>query len=98
MNTNAIIQRLGTAVKAIGLAILIFAGLVVVLYQRVQARAEIDRAQHADAIIVLGSAVWANERASPAPIRAYSARDRIVSRGVRTQPDSLRRHGQKSAQ
>ena len=65
MNTNAIIQRLRTAVKAAGIAVLVFAGLVVVLYQRVEARSTVDRAQRADAIIVLGSAVDPGGRASP---------------------------------
>jgi uncharacterized SAM-binding protein YcdF (DUF218 family) len=48
------------------MAALVLAGLTVVMYRRVEARAAVDRAQRADAIIVLGSAVWANERASPA--------------------------------
>ncbi|MEW5717023.1 MAG: YdcF family protein [Chloroflexota bacterium] len=39
--------------------------VLAILYQRVDARSQIDRARRADAIIVLGSAVWANERPSP---------------------------------
>lgn len=39
--------------------------VVALLYQRVDTRAREDRARRADVIIVLGSAVWANERPSP---------------------------------
>ncbi len=39
--------------------------VLAILYARVDARSQIDRARRADAIIVLGSAVWANERPSP---------------------------------
>jgi len=98
MTTNAIIPRLRTAVKASGIAALVFAGLVIVLYQRVEARGTIDRAQRADAIIVLGSAVWANERASPALAarirhgielyRAGYAPNLILSGGVGNNPPS----------
>ncbi len=45
--------------------ILLFLALLLVLYQQVDARAKVDGARRADAIIVLGSAVWAGERASP---------------------------------
>ncbi len=74
------------------------AGLVVVLYQRVDARSTVDRAQRADAIIVLGSAVWANGRASPALTariqrgielyRAGYAPNLILSGGVGRNPPS----------
>jgi len=40
--------------------------VVAVLYLRVDTRAREDHARPADAIIVLGAAVWANERPSPA--------------------------------
>jgi len=98
MNTNVIIQWLRTAVKVLGIASLVLAGLVVLLYQRVEARSTVDRAQPADAIIVLGSAVWANERASPAlaariqhGIELYRAGDApnlILSGGVGKNPPS----------
>ena len=65
---NAIIRWLRPTVKALGIVLLVFAGLVVVCYQQVEARSTVDRAQRADAIIVLGSAVWPNERASPAMV------------------------------
>lgn len=46
-------------------ALLLFLAVLVVLYQQVDARAKIDGARRTDAIIVLGSAVWQGERASP---------------------------------
>lgn len=98
MSTNTIIQRARPAVKALGIAALVLVGLVLVLYQRVEARAEIDRAQHADAIIVLGSAVWPNGRASPALVsrirhgielyRAGYAPYLILSGGIGANPPS----------
>jgi uncharacterized SAM-binding protein YcdF (DUF218 family) len=45
--------------------LLLFLAVLAVLYQCVDARSQIDRARRADAIIVLGSAVWPNERPSP---------------------------------
>ncbi len=39
--------------------------VIAVLYERVDARAKVDAARRADAIIVLGSAVWPGERPSP---------------------------------
>jgi uncharacterized SAM-binding protein YcdF (DUF218 family) len=49
---------------ALGALVLVLAGLAL-LYQRVDARSQVDRARRADAIIVLGSAVWPNGRPSP---------------------------------
>ncbi len=46
-------------------ALLLFLAVLVFLYQQVDARAKIDGARRTDAIIVLGSAVWQGERASP---------------------------------
>ncbi len=46
-----------------GLAICI--GVVMILYLRVEARSQVDAARRADAIIVLGSAVWSGERPGP---------------------------------
>lgn len=74
-STNAIIRRLRPVVNAAGIAALVVLALVVVLYQRVEARSTIDRAQRADAIIVLGSAVYRDERPSP----SLSAR---IRRGI----------------
>lgn len=65
MFANTIIRWLRVAVKAIGIALLFIAGLLIVLYQRVEARSSADLTQHADAIIVLGSAVYPGERPSP---------------------------------
>lgn len=54
--------------KSIGM---ILAGLLImviglaILYQRIDARSQVDDAQHADAIIVLGSAVYPGGRPSP---------------------------------
>lgn len=45
--------------------VLVGVSIVAILYQQVDARARQDRARRADVIIVLGSAVWANERPSP---------------------------------
>ncbi len=46
-------------------ALLLFLVALAFLYQQVDARARVDAARRADAIIVLGSAVWQGERASP---------------------------------
>ncbi len=40
-------------------------GVLAMLYQRIDARSQLDGARRADVIIVLGSAVWSGERASP---------------------------------
>ncbi len=70
MVAKTILDRLKRLVKhkrvVIGLTTLVvaFAGLVF-LYQRVDARSKIDSARRADAIIVLGSAVWPGGRPSP---------------------------------
>jgi uncharacterized SAM-binding protein YcdF (DUF218 family) len=53
-----------TVMIALG-ALLLFLAILTVLYQRVDARSQVDAARRADAIIVLGSAVWPNERPSP---------------------------------
>lgn len=45
--------------------LLVLLSILAGLYARVDARAREDRARRADAIIVLGSAVWPNERPSP---------------------------------
>ncbi|HEX7593637.1 MAG TPA: YdcF family protein, partial [Anaerolineae bacterium] len=47
------------------IAPLLFLAVLLFLYQQVDARAKIDGARRTDAIIVLGSAVWQGERASP---------------------------------
>jgi uncharacterized SAM-binding protein YcdF (DUF218 family) len=65
MLANAIIQRSRAAVKAAGVILLFIAGLLIVLYQRVEARSAADLTQRADTIIVLGSAVYPGERPSP---------------------------------
>jgi uncharacterized SAM-binding protein YcdF (DUF218 family) len=44
---------------------LLLVAAIGILYQQVDARAKVDAARRADAIIVLGSAVWRGERASP---------------------------------
>ena len=49
----------------IAVACLLFFVVLVVLYRQVDARAKVDEARRADAIIVLGSAVWQGERPSP---------------------------------
>ncbi len=49
----------------VAVALLLFLVALAVLYQQVDARARVDEARRADAIIVLGSAVWAGERPSP---------------------------------
>ncbi len=49
----------------IAIVLLLGVGALAVLYQCVDARAGVDRARRADAIIVLGSAVWPGERPSP---------------------------------
>lgn len=46
-------------------ALLLLLATLALLCLRVDARAQVDGARRADAIIVLGSAVWAGERASP---------------------------------
>ena len=46
-------------------ALLCFLAVLTILYQRVDARSQVDRARRADAIVVLGSAVWPNGRPSP---------------------------------
>lgn len=54
--------RLG---KIMLLVLAICVGVVMILYLRVEARAQWDAARPADAIIVLGSAVWSGERPGP---------------------------------
>jgi len=49
----------------VGIVLLIFFALLLILYQQVDARSKIDGARRVDVIIVLGSAVWPGERASP---------------------------------
>jgi uncharacterized SAM-binding protein YcdF (DUF218 family) len=51
-------------VIALGVLLLLLAGLVV-LYWQVDARAKVDAARSADVIVILGSAVWPGERPSP---------------------------------
>jgi uncharacterized SAM-binding protein YcdF (DUF218 family) len=46
-------------------ALALLLAVLALLYQRVDARSQIDRARRVDAIIVLGSAVWPGGRASP---------------------------------
>lgn len=67
MFAKSIIARAPRRVKWIVVPVLLVGiGGLAQLYQQVDARARVDGARHADAIIVLGSAVWANERPSPA--------------------------------
>lgn len=97
-NINAIIRRSRPAVKAAGIAGLAILVLLMFLYQRVDARSTVDRAQSADAIIVLGSAVYRGERASPSLsariqrgidlYRAGYAPHLILSGGVGSNPPS----------
>jgi uncharacterized SAM-binding protein YcdF (DUF218 family) len=47
------------------IVLLLFLAVLTVLYQQVDTRAKVDEARRVDAIIVLGSAVWPGERASP---------------------------------
>jgi len=50
----------------VSLAVLLFfLAALALVYQQVDTRARVDAARRADAIIVLGSAVWQGERASP---------------------------------
>ena len=49
----------------VAVALLFFFVVLAVLYQQVDARAKVDAVRRADAIIVLGSAVWQGERPSP---------------------------------
>lgn len=46
-------------------ALAIFLAVLAILYQRVDARSQEDRARRVDTLIVLGSAVWPGERPSP---------------------------------
>ncbi len=54
-----------TLFKGAALAAFVFLALLVALYQRVDARAQLDQTRQTDAMIVLGSAVWNGGRASP---------------------------------
>jgi uncharacterized SAM-binding protein YcdF (DUF218 family) len=49
---------------ALAILLIVFA-ILAMLYWRVDARSRVDDARRADAIIVLGSAVWSGERPSP---------------------------------
>ncbi len=49
---------------ALATLLIVFA-ILAVLYQRVEARSRVDNVRRADAIIVLGSAVWQGGRPSP---------------------------------
>ena len=60
---KASVKRKSLAIVLI--ALLLFVGLVAILYEQVDERAKVDEARRADAIIVLGSAVWPGERPSP---------------------------------
>ncbi len=51
--------------KGAAIAALAFLAILVVLYERVDARAQLDQPRRADAIIVLGSSVYPDGRASP---------------------------------
>ncbi len=42
-----------------------FCVVIAILYQQVDARSQVDLTRHADVIVVLGAAVWANGRPSP---------------------------------
>ena len=78
--------------------VLLFVGVLAILYQRVDARSQVDGARRVDVIIVLGSAVWQGERASPslyartqhaiALYRAGYASHFILSGGVGGNPPS----------
>jgi len=57
-------RKRGWVLLALGGFGLVLAGLAL-LYQRVDARSQIDRVRRADAIIVLGAAVWPGGRPSP---------------------------------
>lgn len=70
MPINAIMQKPRNHVRRRAfivaiVALLLFLAVLAVLYQQVDARAKVDEARRADAIVVLGSAVWPSERASP---------------------------------
>ncbi|CAG0967498.1 hypothetical protein ANRL3_01279 [Anaerolineae bacterium] len=54
--------RLG---KIMWIVLAICVGVVMILYLRVEARAQVDAARRTDTIIVLGSAVWSGERPGP---------------------------------
>ncbi len=101
MNIKSIISRPQKLVKrklVIALLVLLLPLLAClsVLYVRVDARAKIDAARPADAIIVLGCAVWPGERPSPALYariqhavalyRAGYASHLILSGGLGTYP------------
>jgi uncharacterized SAM-binding protein YcdF (DUF218 family) len=78
--------------------VLLFLIALTVLYQQVEARAQVDGARRVDTIIVLGSAVWPGGRASPslyarmrhaiALYRAGYATHLILSGGVGGNPPS----------
>ncbi len=70
MSINLIIAGLIAPVKrglvVVGIvALLTFLAVLAILYLQVDARAKVDEARRADAIIVLGSAVWQGEQPSP---------------------------------
>ncbi len=71
MLTKPIVRRLQHLAKRRSitvLALVVLFSLVAlgILYQQVDTRAKVDAARRADAIIVLGCAVWPNEQPSPA--------------------------------
>jgi vancomycin permeability regulator SanA len=78
--------------------VLLALGILAVVYQRVDARSQEDRARRADVIIVLGSAVYPGERPSPslnarvqhaiALYRAGYATHLILCGGLGTYPPS----------
>jgi uncharacterized SAM-binding protein YcdF (DUF218 family) len=59
-----LVKRRGLLI-GFGAVLLIAMAVLVVLYQQVDRRASIDRAQQADVIIVLGAQVYPGERAGP---------------------------------
>lgn len=56
---------LNRLVKGAGVACVPLVVALAILYQRIDARAQVDDARHSDAIIVLGAAVWPGGRSSP---------------------------------
>jgi uncharacterized SAM-binding protein YcdF (DUF218 family) len=65
MFANLIISKVRGAVKAIGIIALMILGVLIVLFERVEARSAANLSRPADVIIVLGSAVYPGERPSP---------------------------------
>ncbi len=63
LSLRARVKRRGTILALVALLLLLAFGI---LYEQVDARAQVDAARRADAIIVLGCSVWPGEQPSPA--------------------------------